>query len=87
MVRQPHGESLMPDWISHEPVAWTVAADAVIVCAIAFGAPISVDQKTAISALVVALSMLFARSKVVPVAKIEAVPVAAQALKQAEANT
>lgn len=77
---------MIPDWISHEPLAWTALFDCVVVALITFGVPITPDQKTALSAVVVAASVLFARSKVTPTAKIEENPAAAQALKQAEAK-
>lgn len=74
----------MPDWISHEPVAWTTLIGLAIDCAVVFGVPITVEQKTVVVALVTALLALFVRSKVTPTAKIEQVPVAAAALKRAE---
>lgn len=73
----------MPDWISHEPVAWVAFVDAVIMASIMFGAPITNDQKAAIIGVVVGVSTLFVRSKVTPTAKIAAVPLAARALKDA----
>lgn len=76
----------MPAWISHEPLAWTALFDTLVVALIAFGVPITPDQKAALSAVVIAASVIFARSKVTPTAKIEENPIAAQALKQADAR-
>lgn len=76
----------MPDWISHEPIVWTTLVGAVIALLVAFGVPISAEQKTAVITLVSAALAIYARSKVVPSAKIDEVPVAAAALKRAEAQ-
>lgn len=73
----------MPDWISHEPLAWTALVNAIIDLAIVFGAPITTEQKTAIIATVGAVSVLFVRSKVTSEAKIDQVPIARAALDEA----
>jgi hypothetical protein len=75
----------MPDWISHEPVAWATLVGLVVDCAIVFGVPITTEQKTVVVALVSALFAVFVRSKVTPTAKIDQVPVAKQALEAHEA--
>jgi hypothetical protein len=69
---------------AYEPAVWVGVINAVVVLAIAFGAPITVEQKGAISAVVVAVSGIFLRSQVTPVAKIQDVPLAAAALERAE---
>jgi hypothetical protein len=61
----------MPSWLSYEPVVWTALVDAVLLAAIAFGAPITSEQKAAVSAVVLAISAMFVRSQVTPVAKLD----------------
>lgn len=74
-----------PVWTAGTIVALVTAAVAV---AAAFGLPITDDQRTAILSLVGVLAplavMLLVRPNVVPVARIEATPVAEAALKRAE---
>ena len=53
--------------IQDEPVLVTTLIGAIIDLAIAFGAPISPDQKTPVIVVVSAVLALFARSKVTPV--------------------
>jgi hypothetical protein len=65
----------MPDWISHEPALWTGLVDAVIVLLVAFGVPVTPEQKTAVlgvtAAVLAILSAIFVRSQVTPVAKLK----------------
>ena len=79
----------MPDWISHEPALWVGGLTAAIDLAIAFGAPISPDQRIAVlgfgAAIVAIVGAVIVRQNVVPLAKIEQVPIAAVALEQSEA--
>ncbi len=53
--------------ITLEPVLVSTLVGAVITLIVAFGVPVSDDQKTAIIALTVAVLALFARSQVSPV--------------------
>lgn len=80
--------------LSHEPVLTAAGigalVSAVLVLMVRFGLPLSTDQQEAIITVVTLVAPLLiaawiARSKVVPVSKIEAVPVAARALEKAEA--
>ena len=50
-----------------EPVAVSGLVTVLLDAAVAFGAPISPDQKTAAVAVVTALGIIIARSKVTPV--------------------
>ena len=60
------GEKIVELWES-EPVAVTGLVTAGLDAAVAFGAAISPDQKTAVVILVTAIGVLIARSKVTPV--------------------
>lgn len=58
----------LPDLrFSAEPAMWVALADAVLVLAVLFGLPITVEQKAAILAVVVAASGVLIRSRVSPV--------------------
>jgi hypothetical protein len=65
----------MPDWISHEPALWTGLVDAVIVLLVAFGVPVTPEQKTAVlgvtAAVLAILSGLLALAGHTPVAKLK----------------
>lgn len=52
---------------SREPALYVTLVDAVLVLAIAFGMPITEDQKAALMAVIVAASGLVIRSQVSPV--------------------
>lgn len=52
----------------NEPVAVSGLVTVLLDAAVAFGAPISDDQKTAVIAIVSAIGVLIARSQVSPVA-------------------
>ncbi len=56
---------------SEEPVVWVAAVNALIVLAIAFGVPISNDQKIAIGGVITTLSAFFLRSQVFPAAHVD----------------
>ena len=60
------GEKIVNLWET-EPLAVTALITGSLDAAVAFGAPISPDQKTAVIGLVSAIGVLIARSKVTPV--------------------
>lgn len=79
----------MPRWITHEPVLWLTLVEAAILCAAAFGLPLTNEQKVAIMGLggaVLAITGAIARQNVTPVAKLEQVPSGPAALEQVEAR-
>lgn len=82
--------ALMPDWISHEPALWAAIVTAGLDLVIAFGVPITPEQKTAIlgvsAAVLAVLGGVVVRANVTPQAKIDQVPIAKAALLEAEAK-
>ena len=60
------GEKVVNLWET-EPVAVSGLVTVALDAAVAFGAPISPDQKTAVIGVVSAIGVLIARSKVTPV--------------------
>lgn len=61
----------MPTWISHEPAVWVGIANAMVVLVIAFGVPITMEQKGAMTAVIAVLSSIYVRSQVTPAAKMD----------------
>jgi hypothetical protein len=62
----------MPSWISTEPVVWIGVLDALIAVAIAFGAPITVNEKITIDGALAAIGLLVIRNNVTPNATVTA---------------
>jgi hypothetical protein len=59
---------------SQEPALWVAIADALIILAITFGAPITPEQKGAIDALLTCVAGVVIRSQVSPVGAAAAPP-------------
>lgn len=78
----------MPTWITHEPALWIGILSAALDLVIAFGVPVSPEQRTAVlgfgAAILAILGAVYVRSQVTPTAKINAVPQAAALLAEAD---
>jgi hypothetical protein len=57
---------------SREPTIYIAIGNAILILAISFGLPISVDQKASISAVLVVVAGLLVRSQVTPTASVVA---------------
>ena len=60
----------LPPWLSHNPVAWGSAINALIDVAIAFGAPITDAEKAGIMLFIGAITALLVQSQVTSTAKL-----------------
>jgi hypothetical protein len=60
----------MVEYIKKEPVVILALVEAAIVTAVAFGVPVTVEQKVAIAGLTAAVLTVLTRQMVTPVAKL-----------------
>jgi hypothetical protein len=60
----------MLEYIKHEPVVILALVEAAVVAAVAFGVPVTTEQKVAIAGLTAAVLTVLTRQLVTPVVKL-----------------
>jgi hypothetical protein len=67
-----------PTWLTHNPVAWVALLNGVVDLAVAFGAPITLEQKAVIGVVLGLISAVFVQSQVTSTAKLSSLGVTIQ---------